>query len=85
MPTPEKTLALLADVAECDEVLWDLDLPLYDRHILDSLKTVELIVAFAEEFGVEIALAAFDPEQWATPRKIVAYIEHATNSERSLE
>ena len=78
MPIPEKILAVLANVVEDDEVLLDLDLPLYDCHILDSLKTVELILAFAEEFGVETALAAFEPEQWATPGKIVAYVQRET-------
>jgi len=74
MPTDENILSILADVVETDEVFLDLDIPLYDRHILDSLKTVELIIAFAEAFGVEVALAGFEPEQWATPRKIVAYV-----------
>jgi D-alanine--poly(phosphoribitol) ligase subunit 2 len=75
MPSSDRVLALLAEIAETDEVLWDLDIPLYDRHILDSLKTVELILAFSEAFDLDIALAAFEPEQWATPRKIVDYIE----------
>jgi len=75
MPCSDRALALLADIGETDEVLYDLDIPLYDRHILDSLKTVELILAFSETFNIDIALAAFEPEQWATPRKIVAYIE----------
>jgi D-alanine--poly(phosphoribitol) ligase subunit 2 len=84
MPIPEKILAVLADVTENDEVLWDLDIALYDRHILDSLKTVELILAFQEEFGVETPLAAFEPDQWATPRKIVAYVQCEAGSERAI-
>jgi D-alanine--poly(phosphoribitol) ligase subunit 2 len=39
------------------------------------MKTVELIVAFSAEFGVEISPAEFDREEWATPRKIIAYME----------
>jgi D-alanine--poly(phosphoribitol) ligase subunit 2 len=76
MSTAERALAVLADIAEVDEVRQDPDVRLYDLHILDSLKTVELMVAFSETFGVDISPAEFEREQWATPRKIVAYLEH---------
>jgi D-alanine--poly(phosphoribitol) ligase subunit 2 len=75
MSTAEKVLGLLVDVAEIDEIRQDHDIALYDLQILDSLATVHLMVAFSEEFGVEISPAEFEPEQWATPRKIVAYME----------
>ena len=76
MSTAERALAVLAYIAEVDEVRQDPDVRLYDLHILDSLKTVELMVAFSETFGVDISPAGFEREQWATPRKIVAYLEH---------
>jgi len=76
MVLAEKVLAVLADVTESNEVRRDLELPLYDLQILDSLKTVELIVAFAQEFGVEISPAEFERAEWATPGKIVTYMEH---------
>lgn len=75
MSTAEKVLAVLADVAESDEVRQDPDLQLYDGQVLDSLATVHLMLAFSEAFGIEISPAEFEREQWATPRKIVAYIE----------
>lgn len=75
MSTAEKVLSVLAEVAEVEEVRRDPDLRLYDLDILDSLKTVELIVAFSEKLGVEISPAELEREQWATPRKIVAFME----------
>ncbi len=75
MSTSEKVLAVLADVAEVDEVRRNPDLRLYDLDILDSLKTIELIVAFSEKLGVEVSPAEFEREQWATPSRIVAFIE----------
>ncbi len=75
MSTAAKVVAVLADVTEVDEVRDNLDLPLYDSQVLDSLKTVELIVAFEQEFGVEIPPAEFERDEWATPRKIIAYME----------
>lgn len=75
MSTAEKVLSVLADVSEVDEVRRDPDLRLYDLDILDSLKTVELIVAFSEKLGVDISPAELEREEWATPRKIIAFME----------
>ena len=73
--TRERVLAILARVAESDDVREQSDLPLYDLQILDSLRTVELILAFGAELGVDVSPAELEREDWATPRKIVDYIE----------
>ena len=73
----EKTvliLDVLATVAETDEVRTNPELALYDLQILDSMKTVELIVAIGSDVGVEVSPAEFEREAWATPAKFVADI-----------
>jgi len=70
----EKILDILARVAGSDEVRADPGLPLYDLHLLDSLRTVELVVAFSTELGVEVSPAELEREEWATPEKIVAWM-----------
>jgi D-alanine--poly(phosphoribitol) ligase subunit 2 len=75
MSSAEQILAVIAQVVDSDEVVSNPDLPLYDLSLLDSLKTVELMVTLSEEFRVEISPAEFERQQWATPRKIVAYLE----------
>jgi D-alanine--poly(phosphoribitol) ligase subunit 2 len=70
-----KVLEVLKTVAETDEVERNLDLPLYDSQVLDSMKTVELIVAVTQEFGIDISPAEFERDKWATPRLIIADIE----------
>jgi D-alanine--poly(phosphoribitol) ligase subunit 2 len=67
-----KILDVLANVAETDEVRTNPDLALYDLQILDSMKTVELMVALSSEVGVNVSPAEFERESWATPRKLVA-------------
>ena len=76
----DQILAVLARVAETDEVLKQPDLALYDLQILDSMKTVELIVALGQEVGVEVSPAEFEREAWATPAKLVDDIEKRLNS-----
>ena len=71
----EKILRVLAEVAETEEVRTSPDLALYDLQILDSMKTVQLIVALGQEVGVEIAPAEFEREAWATPRQLVADVQ----------
>jgi D-alanine--poly(phosphoribitol) ligase subunit 2 len=71
----DRVLDVLADVSEIDGVRHEPDIRLYDLQILDSMKTVRLIVALSSEFGVEISPAEVDREEWATPRKIVSYME----------
>ena len=67
-----KVLDVLASVAETDEVRTNPDLQLYELQVLDSMKTVELIVALGREVGVEISPAEFERDAWATPAKLVA-------------
>ncbi len=71
----EKVLQLLESVAETDEVRMNLELPLYQCQVLDSIKTVELMVRIEEEFGLKISPAEFERENWGTPRKIIADLE----------
>ena len=71
----ERVLQILVTIAETAEVREHPDLHLYDTGILDSLKTVELIVAMSEAFGVELSPAEFERDEWATPRQIVACME----------
>ena len=73
--TPDQILDVLARVAETDEVLTNPDLALYDLQVLDSMKTVQLIVELGQETGVEISPAEFDREAWATPRKLVEDVQ----------
>ena len=71
----ERVLAALAEVAEFDEVRTNPDLELYKDHILDSLKTVELILLLSERLGLDISPAELDQTEWGTPARIVHYFE----------
>jgi D-alanine--poly(phosphoribitol) ligase subunit 2 len=76
----DKILRHLASICGTDEVRTNPDLALYEREVLDSIKTVEFIVAIEEELGLYVSPAELDRETWATPRKIIADIEHRLNS-----
>ena len=75
MATSADVMNILEHVTGTDQVRRNPDLALFDLDILDSLGTVELIVALSEKFGVEISPAEIERQQWASPRKIIAYME----------
>jgi D-alanine--poly(phosphoribitol) ligase subunit 2 len=71
----DKVLQLLVSIADTEEVRTNFDLPLYDHQLLDSIRTVELMVSIEEEFGIKISPAEFERENWSTPRNIIADLE----------
>jgi D-alanine--poly(phosphoribitol) ligase subunit 2 len=75
MPTADIVLKELAKIVGTDEVAQNLDLALFEEDILDSLGTVELIVALGDVFNIELTPAMVDRKMWATPRKIISDIE----------
>jgi D-alanine--poly(phosphoribitol) ligase subunit 2 len=75
MTISDRVLGVLVDVSEIEGIRHDPDVRLYDLQILDSMQTVRLIVALSSEFGVEISPAEIDHEEWATPRKIISFME----------
>lgn len=68
-------LDVLAHVLGTREVIDDPDLSLYEHELLDSLRTVELIIALSDAFHIQISPAAIDRDAWATPRRIAAFVE----------
>ena len=71
----DQVIDVLARVADTEEVRTNPNLALYDLQILDSMKTVELIVALQQELNVDISPAEFDRDAWATPAKLVADVQ----------
>jgi len=71
----DKVLQLLASVADTEEVFTNLDLPLYDHQVLDSIRTVQLMITIEEELGIKVSPAEFERESWRTPREIIADLQ----------
>lgn len=76
MDVDSRVVELIARVADSDVVRGDPDVRLYERGILDSIATVELLVELSREFDIDLSPAEVDREEWATPRRIATYIQH---------
>lgn len=71
----EKILQILTDICNTEEIKRNPDIELFKEGILDSFGIIELFVAIQEQLGMEVALTEVDREMWATPNKIIAYLE----------
>ncbi|MCE5042955.1 D-alanine--poly(phosphoribitol) ligase subunit 2 [Staphylococcus chromogenes] len=67
----EQVLNILEEVTEDSVVKEQPDVRLFDEGILDSMQTVQLILAIQNELDIEVSIMDFDREEWATPNKIV--------------
>ena len=76
MSVAEHVLSALETVARTDEVRRNQDLDLRELDLLDSLGVVELMVVLSQSLGLELSPAEIDRDEWSTPRKIVAFVEH---------
>jgi D-alanine--poly(phosphoribitol) ligase subunit 2 len=75
MSTADQVLAVIEAVTREPAVRTTPDLALFEHHVLDSLRTIELVLALGDAFGADLAVSEVDREAWATPERIVAFME----------
>ena len=71
----EQVLDLLADVSENNIVKEQPDIEIFEEGIIDSFKTVELLLEIQNKLDIVVSIMDFDRDEWATPNKIVAVLE----------
>ena len=71
----DQVLTVISEVTNSPQLRDHPDIRLYDLHLLDSFKNIELMLALSERFGVEISPSEFDRDEWATPRAIATFME----------
>jgi len=71
----DEVMSALETLTRTSEVRRDLDLELFELGLLDSLGAVELLVLLSDRLGFQLSPAELDRDEWASPRKIIAYLE----------
>ena len=71
----DQILDILADITGSDEVKKDLDVNIFETGLLDSMGTVQLLLEFQNQLGVDVPVSEFDRSEWDTPNKIIAKVE----------
>lgn len=67
----EKVFAILAEICEDDVVLEEHDIDLFEEGLLDSFGTINLLVEFEDQLGVNVPITVFNRDEWNTPNNIV--------------
>ncbi len=75
MSTVDEVLAAIESVTGEPSIRDDRGLRLFDLQLLDSLRTIQLLVALSERCGIDLAPSEIDRETWATPDAIIAFME----------
>ncbi len=75
MSVSEIVLKELEKYTGTDQVRKDLNIDLFGDKLLDSLASVELVIALSEDFGLDLSPGEIEREMWATPQKIIDYFE----------
>ena len=71
----DQILDILADITGSDEVKKDLDVNIFETGLLDSMGTVQLLLEFQNQLGIDVPVSEFDRSEWDTPNKIIAKVE----------
>ncbi|WP_439425603.1 D-alanine--poly(phosphoribitol) ligase subunit DltC [Oenococcus alcoholitolerans] len=60
----------------CGEDLSDqMDDNFFDSGLIDSMATVDLVLALQEKFGINVPVSEFDRSQWDTPNKVIERVK----------
>ena len=57
-----------------------MDEDLFDAGVLDSMRTVELIVELENRFGIRVPVSEFGRDDWNTANKIVEGVTELQNA-----
>lgn len=52
----------------------------FDSGLIDSMATVDLILALQEKFSINVPVSEFDRSQWDTPNKVIARVKELLNN-----
>jgi D-alanine--poly(phosphoribitol) ligase subunit 2 len=66
---------ILVLVTEADELRTERETRLFDNGYLDSLGAVELLLQLSAAFGVTLSPTEIDREMWATPARVVSFMQ----------
>ncbi len=80
-PIEINVLNILEDITGTSQVRETLDIALFDEHLLDSFDLMRVILEVSDALHMEISPAEVNREAWATPRKIIAYLQNRLNTQ----
>ncbi|MDN6900259.1 D-alanine--poly(phosphoribitol) ligase subunit DltC [Oenococcus sicerae] len=76
----EKDILAILENISGEDLSDQLDDNFFDAGLIDSMATVDLILALQEKFGINIPVSEFDRTQWDTPNKVITRVKELANN-----
>lgn len=77
----QKVLDIISDVCECEEVLVNGNIDLFESNILDSLAFIDMLTRFDDELDIIIQPTQVPMESFQSPNSIVSLVESLSKGE----
>lgn len=68
-------LSSLCEICGTNQVVSNPNIDLFTNNLLDSFGLVELMLIIHDQLNIEVAPTEIERETWATPEKIIQYLE----------
>lgn len=74
----ETVLSILNDLTG-EDLSQKLDENIYDSGLMDSMASVQMLLALQEQLDIDVPVSEFDRSEWETPNKIISKVKELAN------
>ncbi|ABJ56266.1 D-alanine--poly(phosphoribitol) ligase subunit DltC [Oenococcus oeni] len=75
----KEVLAILENISG-EDLSNQMDDNYFDNGLMDSMATVDLVLALQDKFGINVPVSEFDRSKWDTPNKVIERVKELADN-----
>ncbi|EFD89252.1 D-alanine--poly(phosphoribitol) ligase subunit DltC [Oenococcus oeni] len=75
----KEVLAILENILG-EDLSNQMDDNYFDNGLMDSMATVDLVLALQDKFGINVPVSEFDRSKWDTPNKVIERVKELADN-----
>ncbi len=75
----KEVLAILENISG-EDLSNQMDDNYFDNGLMDSMATVDLVLALQDKFGINVPFSEFDRSKWDTPNKVIERVKELADN-----
>ncbi|AVI93583.1 D-alanine--poly(phosphoribitol) ligase subunit 2 [Oenococcus oeni] len=75
----KEVLAILENISG-EDLSNQMDDNYFDNGLMDSMATVDLVLALQDKFGINVPVSEFDRSKWDTPNKVIKRVKELADN-----
>ncbi|SYW03501.1 D-alanine--poly(phosphoribitol) ligase subunit 2 [Oenococcus oeni] len=75
----KEVLAILENISG-EDLSNQMDDNYFDNGLMDSMATVDLVLALQDKFGINVPVSEFDRSKWDTPNKVIDRVKELADN-----